>query len=158
VWGFSGNTATNGLVTFSPSVSDAPISTVISNLVPGIRYYWYLTATNQLGVASTFDTPFVSAPPFPPGDTDGNGVVDQSEFNAAFSNYLFNSEALLMTNVSGLGSNQVTFQLSNLPPIMVQSSTDLESWSVVGPAMMRYHFGDTNAPGAPQIYYRLRFP
>jgi hypothetical protein len=159
VWGLNfSNSATVGQIAFSPGVSTVPISAVVSNLIPGIRYYWWLSVSNQLGVSTSFDQIFSSPPIYPVGDTDGDGVVNQTEFNTVYSNYLFNSHGFLMTNVAGLGSNQVSFELTNIPGLTVESSTDLVNWYSIGPTRPGYHFADTNAPGAPQLFYRLRYP
>ncbi len=65
-----------------------------------------------------------------------------------------------MTNVAGLGGRSVTFALTNdlTGAFSVESSTDLLNWSLLGPAVPRYEYWDTNAPAGPQRYYRLRWP
>jgi hypothetical protein len=159
-WGLTLNNSTNpaGWTSFSAGTDDQSTSVTISNLVPGVPYHWQLIASNQLGIVTSSDQIFSSPPIYPTGDTDGDGVVSPAEFNAVYSNYLANAQGLLMTNVSGLGSDEVSFELSNLPPITVESSTDLVNWSALGPATPGYHFSDTNEPGAPQRFYRLRYP
>lgn len=68
--------------------------------------------------------------------------------------------SLRMTNVAGLGGRSVTFALTNdlTGAFSVESSTDLLNWSLLGPAVPRYEYWDTNAPAGPQRYYRLRWP
>jgi hypothetical protein len=65
---------------------------------------------------------------------------------------------LAMTNVTGLGSTNVTFSLSNsiAGALNVEYSTNLIDWFFLGPATPRYLFADTNTPAEPQRYYRLR--
>ena len=65
-----------------------------------------------------------------------------------------------MTNVAGLGGTNVTFALTNSTAgaFNVQYSTDLVNWYLLGPAMPRYLFTDTNAPAGPERFYRLQLP
>jgi len=91
---------------------------------------------------------------------NGNGIVNQAEWNLVYSNYLSNSPFLLMTNVAGLGGTNVTFQLTNSTAgnYTVQYSTNLSTWFNLGPAAPQYIFADTNAPGQNQRFYRLIWP
>ncbi len=113
-----------------------------------------------------------------PGDTNGDGIVDQNELAAVLSHLNGNgmvtqseldlvlsdffpfSPFLTITNVAGLGGSNVTFALTNsvAGSFSVQYSTNLTDWFDLGPATPRYEFTDTNAPGIPQRYYRLRYP
>jgi hypothetical protein len=90
---------------------------------------------------------------------NGNGIVNQSELDLVLSHYFPNSPFLLLTNVVGLGGTNVTFGLSNSTAgaFSVQYSTDLVNWQFLGPATPQYLFTDTNAAG-PQRFYRLRWP
>jgi hypothetical protein len=94
------------------------------------------------------------------GDRNGDGIVDQAEFDAVYANYLPTSPWLAMTNVTGLGESNVTFALSNsvAGTYSVEASTNLLDWQFLGPAIPRFHFTDTNAPAAAQRSYRLRYP
>ena len=69
------------------------------------------------------------------------------------------SPSLAITNVTGLGGTNVTFALSNsvADAYSVEVSTDLMNWQLLGPATPRFLFTGTNAPAAPQRYYRLRY-
>ena len=112
-----------------------------------------------------------------PGDLSGDGTVSLEELNAVLGNYnggivdqaalddvlaLYwpDSPWLNMTNVAALGTEQVTFALTNSTAgaYSVESSTNLVDWSYLGPAIPRYEFIDTNAPAAPQRFYRLMWP
>jgi hypothetical protein len=124
------------------------------------------------GIVSVTATNFVT------GDTNGNGILDESEFaallatlngngivteselNLVLSNYFAYSPWLYMTNVAGLGGTDVTFSLTNslAGAFSVQSTTNLMDWEYLGPAIPRYLFTDTNAPANPQRFYRLRWP
>jgi hypothetical protein len=95
-----------------------------------------------------------------PGDSDGDGMVSQSELDAVLANYWPYTPWLQMTNVAGLGGTNVAFTLNNSTAgaFSVEYSTNLSNWIYLGPATPRYLFTDTNAPVAPQRYYRLRWP
>jgi hypothetical protein len=101
-----------------------------------------------------------SLPPQILGDFNGDGRVDQNELNTVLSNYFPNSPFFQMTNVAGLGGTNVTFALTNslAGAFGVECTTNLLDWFFLGPATPRYEFTDTNAPAAPQRYYRLRWP
>jgi hypothetical protein len=91
---------------------------------------------------------------------NGNGTVNQAQLNLVLASYYTNSPFLALTNVAGLGGTNVTFALSNSPAgaYSVQYSTNLVNWFYLGPATPRYLFIDTNAPAAPQRFYRLSYP
>jgi hypothetical protein len=95
-----------------------------------------------------------------PGDLNGDGIVSPGEFYTVYSNYVQNSPWLDMTNVAGLGGTNVTFELTNSPVgnYSVQYSTNLTNWILLGPAVPRFLFTDTNALANPQRYYRLVYP
>jgi len=94
------------------------------------------------------------------GDANGDGFVDESEYNVVLGNYLATSPWLLMTNVAGLGGTNVSFALSNslAGAFTVEYTTNLADWHELGPAAPQYLFTDTNAPAVPQRSYRLRWP
>ena len=133
-------------------------------LSPGLTFHWAVVATNGYdslpGTNFSPDQVFTVPAAYSQGDANGDGIVDQSELDAVYSNYLPNSPWLLMTNVSGLGQTNVTFALSNSLSggYTVEVSTNLTNWQLLGPATPRYLFTDTNAPASPQRYYRLRYP
>ena len=126
----------------------------------GFTYHWNARAANSLFSASTPDQTFHLAPPGLPGDTNGDGVVSQSELDAVYASYLPTSPWLALTNVAGLGGTNVTFALEGSPlgAYTVEYSTNLADWLPLGPATPRYGFTDTNAPALPQRHYRLRYP
>jgi hypothetical protein len=158
--GYGAVSSTNilpGLFTPQTTTIDVPLS-------PGFTFHWRVAATNGMGSipGSAFSADQVFALPsaFLLGDANGDGIVDQSELDAVYANYLPNSPWLLMTNVAGLGESNVTFALSNslLGAYSVEVSTNLTDWQFLGPAIPRYLFTDPNSPAAPQRYYRLRYP
>ncbi|HWD92130.1 MAG TPA: LamG-like jellyroll fold domain-containing protein [Verrucomicrobiae bacterium] len=158
--GYGAVSSTNilpGLFTPQTTTFDVPLSA-------DFAFHWSVFATNGMdsipGSVFTPDQLFVVPAAFPLGDANGDGIVDQSELNAVYSNYLPNSPWLLMTNIAGLGQTNVSFALSNSPlgAYSVEVSTNLTDWQLLGPATPRYLFTDTNAPAAPQRYYRLHYP
>ena len=80
--------------------------------------------------------------------------------DAALANYWPYSPWLYRTNVVGLGGTNVTFALTNSTAgaFSVEYRTNLVDWQLLGPAMPRCLFTDTNAPAVPQRSYRLRWP
>jgi alpha-tubulin suppressor-like RCC1 family protein len=153
-----------GSTNLLPGVFTPQTITLDVPLSPGFTYHWSVLATNGMdsipGNAFLPDQVFTVPAAFLPGDANGDGIVDQSELDAVYGNYLPNSPWLLMTNVTGLGETNVTFALSNsiFGGYSVEVSTNLADWQLLGPATPRYLFSDTNAPAAPQRYYRLRYP
>jgi hypothetical protein len=133
----------------------------LRNLPPGRTYYWSVQAIDggysggAWAPEASFITPLPTA-----GDLNGDGVVSAAEFNQVLSNYLATSPYLKMTNTIGLGSNTVTFALTNnfAGSFTVEYSTNLTNWQVLGPATPQYFFLDPNASTNPQRFYRLRFP
>jgi hypothetical protein len=160
----------------------------LNNYVLGTTYYWSVQAVDGGFGGSPFapDSSFkllpVAVPPastrIVPGDLNGDGIVDQSEFAAVLtnlngngivsqaeldmvlSNYWPYSPWLYMTNVAGLGGTTVTFALTNsiAGAFGVEYTTNFMDWFFLGPATPRYLFTDTNAPTQPQRHYRLRWP
>jgi hypothetical protein len=158
--GYGAVSSTNilpGLFTPQTTAIDVPLS-------PGFNFHWRVAATNGIdsipGSAFSPDQLFAIPAAFLLGDANGDGIVDQSELDAVYANYLPNSPWLLMTNVVGLGETNVTFALSNslLGGYSVEVSTNLMDWQFLGPATPRYLFSDPNSTSAPQRYYRLRYP
>jgi hypothetical protein len=137
------------------------VSATISNLVESRTYHYRAVASNSLGLSYGADRSFSTTPIQPiPGDLNGDGIVDQSELNIVRSNYFLTSPWLQMTNTAGLGGTNVTFALSDAVnrAFSVEYSIDLSTWQLLGPALPRYEFTDTNAPAIPRRYYRLRWP
>lgn len=143
-----------------------------NRLVPvqfGVTHYWSVQTVDNGFAASAFapEQSFtmnsVLTPPggVPvPGDSDGDGIVSESELNAVLASYFPTSPWLHLTNVAGLGGTNVTFALTNsfAGAFSVEYTTNLADWLPLGPATPRYEFTDTNAPTAPQRSYRLRWP
>lgn len=94
------------------------------------------------------------------GDLNNDGLVTQSELNAALTNYWANNPWLCLTNLAGLGGTNVSFDLTNgiEGAYSVLYSTDLTNWYGLGTANPRYSFSDSNAPAIPQRFYRLSWP
>ena len=153
----SGTNILPGLFTPQATTIDVPLS-------PGFTFHWEVAATNGLDSipGSAFSPDQLVAVPtaFLLGDANGDGIVDQSELNTVYSNYLPTSPWLLMTNLSGLGQTNVGFALSNsiLSSYSVEISTNLVDWQYLGPATPRYLFTDTNAPAVARRFYRLSYP
>jgi hypothetical protein len=161
VWIQFGVDASYGDVTAAAAIGNGSgnvaTNLTLSGLAPGLTWHYRLAAGGASGTVYGADqTVSVSVP----GDFNGDGVVSAAEFNAVYSSYLANNPWLYLTNVAGLGTSNVTFSLSNSIAgiYSVQSSTDLLNWYYLGPALPRYLFTDTNAPAAPQRYYRLTYP
>jgi hypothetical protein len=148
---------------FVPAI-DTPIQptnlTVVLGLNSGFTYHWWAVAANSVGTNATPDQTFHLTAPGLPGDTNGDGMVSQSELDAVYASYLPTSPWLALTNVAGLGGTNVTFALEGSPlgAYTVEYSTNLADWFPLGPATPRYGFTDTNAPALPQRHYRLRYP
>ena len=93
-------------------------------------------------------------------DTNNDGVIDQGELDAVLARYWPTSPWLYLTNVAGLGGENVTFVLTNSTAgaFSVWMSTNLADWDYLGPATPRHEFFDTNAPATPRRFYRLSWP
>jgi hypothetical protein len=164
-----------GLTTSYAALTTAPmlpanfnptnVSVIVSNFSSGATYHWRATARNTTFSTTSPDQSFsLGAPSGPPtglpGDINGDGIVSQSELDEVITHYRPTSPWLDMTNAAGLGGTNVTFALNSptAGAYVVEASTNLTDWEVVGPATPRYEFSDTNAPGVPQRFYRLRLP
>jgi alpha-tubulin suppressor-like RCC1 family protein len=165
-------------VNLPASYAASNLTASLDGVIPGVTYHWNVYASNALGVAYVPDQTFSVPPIFAPGDVNGDGVVDQAEFsgvladlngngiitqdqlNMVLSNYFPHSPWLYITNAAGLGSENVTFALTNSTAgaFSVWMTTNLADWEYLGPAIPRYGFFDTNAPAIPQRFYRLSWP
>ena len=113
-------------------------------------------ATVLNGLDKTVYVPFRNLP----GDTDRDGTISDNEVQGVLSNYFPSTPWLQMTNTAGLGTTNISFGLSNAltATYNVEVSTNLVDWTLLGPALPRYDFLDTNAVDNVQRYYRLRLP
>lgn len=96
-----------------------------------------------------------------PGDTNGDGIVDQTELNAVLANYWANSQWIYMTNPATLGGGNFQFALTNAGAwnFTVLVTTNFVDWTnLPGPAFPVYQFHDPEAVTMPQRYYRLQWP
>ncbi len=94
----------------------------------------------------------------PPGDANGDGVINDNELNGALAAYFANS-GLLMTNATKLNDGFFEFGLTNLAGwnLNVEVSSDLVIWTnLPTSALPVYQFLDAAATNAPNRYYRLR--
>jgi hypothetical protein len=151
----------------------------------GASYYWSVQAVDTSFAGSPFAAEHsfkltaaltaVSGSNSVPGDSDGDGVISQSElaavlanldprgavdtsnFDLMLANYLPNSPWRYPSNLTGLGQTNLTFEIPDPITFTVQYSTNLINWNSLGTATPRYLFTDTNAP-ASQRYYRLKYP
>ena len=132
----------------------------LAGLQAGTQYHFRVVTSNGNGTTYGPDQTFYLDPTVTLGDTNADGVIDQSELDAVLAGYWPTSPWLYMTNAAGLGKTNVTFALTNSTAgaYSVLRSTNLASWEYLGPATPRYEFTDTNAPTTSQRYYRLRWP
>lgn len=93
------------------------------------------------------------------GDLDGNGVVDQAEFDAVARSYWGHTSRPCMTDVviDGEGLFQLTLTNAAAWNFSMEVSTNLADWDYLSPAWPRLQFSDPHA-NQPQRYYRLRWP
>jgi len=151
----------------------------------GATYYWSVQAvdTSFAGSAFSAEQHFTMgvglAPPggiLVAGDTNGDAVVDLNELDGVLANYnqgavdqsalnevlarYWQSNRFRITNAAGLGSPRVAFALDNsgIGPLTTEYSTNLVNWTVLGPAQPTFQVTDTNKPGQPRRFYRLRWP
>jgi hypothetical protein len=147
--------------------------TATFNYTVGQAYYWSVQAVDNAFAGSPFAaeanfkilSPVASvvqagATNQPSGDTNGDGLVSETELNSVLAEYFANSPWLRITNPAGLGGTNVTFSLTNsfAGAFSVEYSTNLVDWFLLGPATPRYLFIDSNVPAVPQRFYRLRWP
>ena len=179
--------ASNGLrrvPQFGNKQQSRSVPLIISNDQP---IYWSVQAVDTAFAGSSFaseanfrlNSSFISPAAGPtPGDTNGDGIVNHSEFvavlaklngngsvsqadlDSVLANYWPNSPWLLMTNTAGLGKTNVQFALPYPTGwnFTVEVSTNLTGWTPLGSASPLYQFGDFAATNLPQRYYRLRYP
>lgn len=145
-------------ITIGSGAGDTAIEVPLG-IPDGVTYFYRIMATNAAGVAYGANRS-VSGQAITPGDTNGDGLVNQAELDAVYARYATNSPFLLLTNVAGLGGTNVSFALQGSPAgaYTVEYSTNLVNWLPLGSATPRYGFTDTNAPASPQRHYRLRYP
>lgn len=128
----------------------------------GPVYYWSVQAVDSAFAGSSFaaEQQFGG---FPLGDSNGDGVVDQAEFNSVLSNYWLTSPPDMESVVSP-NSAVFQFSLGNLESLNFQvlATTNvalpLEDWENIGPAALRYQFSDPDATNFPQRFYQLVWP
>ena len=150
--------ASNALVL--PAVyTSSNLTSLVPALSRSVIYHWRAVGSNAVGVTFGPDQTVFAPGLTLAGDLNGNGFVSQSDLNAVLSNY-FGTNALYMTNVTGLGHSNVTFQLTNSLEggFSVQVSTNLIDWQPLDTAIPVFEFTDTNAPAGPTRYYRLSWP
>lgn len=140
---------------------DRVLEASVDGLVAGHTYHYRLMASNELGIVYGTDrTLTVPGAQGAGGDQNGDGLIDAAELRVVLAAYWGAKPWLELTNIVGLGQEQVTFELPGLmsSPFVVEASTDLTRWEAVGIAQPRFEITDTNAPSLPQRYYRLQMP
>jgi len=147
-------------VTLPATNANCPISTTLPAVVPGVVYHYEVVVSNSFGEVTSPDQTFYSPSIYPAGETNADGVVNQSELNAVLANYWPNSPWVTMTNVAGMGTINVQFALTNANnwDFSVLVSTNLTDWQYLGPATPMYQFTDPQATNRPTRYYRLQWP
>ncbi|HMJ64858.1 MAG TPA: hypothetical protein VK615_05875, partial [Candidatus Binatia bacterium] len=139
---------------------DLALNALSGSVAPGLNYHYRIVLTNAAGRVFGADRLLRLPSLHPPGDTDGDNIISQTELDTVLANYWPHTPWLQMTNAAGRGSSDVTFALSNnstAGAFSVEYTTDLANWFPLGPATPRYLFTDTNAPASPRRYYRLRY-
>jgi hypothetical protein len=133
-------------------------------------YYWSVQAVDGAFAGSPFATESafkllpvlvpVAASNTVPSDTNGDGIVDQSELDATLANYWLNSPWLQMTNPMKLPDGFFQFALTNASAwnFSVEVTTNLVDWEFLGTAFPVYQFPDPLSTNVPQRHYRLRWP
>lgn len=159
-----------------PGTNSLQASEITLPLAADRAYHWRVAGRSVVG--SRVLGPDATLPLGIPGDTNGDGVVDNIEvlrvldgvggngvineslLDQILARYWASSPWLLMTNVAGLGGTNVVFTLEGAKAgsFTVESSPDLQNWTPIGKAVPLYQFTDTNAPTLPAQSYRLRFP
>ena len=101
-----------------------------------------------------------TTPSFTHGDSDGDGMVDQGEFDAVAQNYWGPTSRPYMTNVATDGQGLFQLMLTNTAAwnFSVEVSTNLVDWDFLGPAWPYLEFDDFKATNASPRFYRLRWP
>lgn len=130
----------------------------IPGLVPGGTYHFRAAASNELGVVHGQDLSLTIPDTRVLGDGNGDGLVSGAELARVFANYQSAPLWLQIVQPAGLGETNVTFSLGGEfgSPFIVESSTDLATWTALGVAIPRYEFLDTNSPGPVARFYRLK--
>jgi hypothetical protein len=144
----------------TPSVlSGSPSLTTTATTGSGPGSYTITVAAGTLSAANysfSFVNGTLTVNSLVPGDTNGNGIVDQAELNAVLAHYWASSPPYI-SNIAIAGKTNFTFTITNFT-FTVQFTTNLANpnWQNLGQA--RFQFTDTNAVIGQQRYYRLVTP
>ena len=97
------------------------------------------------------------------GDLNNDGIVSQAELNAVLTNYWPYSPWLSMTNFGEQCGGKFQFALTNASAwnfsVLFATNLPTTNWNQLGVAYPIYQFSDPAATnGAPQRFYRLRWP
>ena len=135
----------------------------------GQTYYWSVQAVDTAFRASqfadeqhfTFGLVLVPTNGVPvPGDTNGDGAVDQNEFEAVVKKY-FQQHPPAIEGVAGPTGTLFNFGLPNLSALnfsvigATNVTAPLNQWEPVGPATLFYQFTDPAATNYPARFYQL---
>jgi len=127
----------NGNATYAPASSNVTFTVMFTNSVrPAL-----VVANGKITAASLSQA--LGSP---------SNIVDQQGLNSVLAHYWLQSPPWI-TNATFPGGTNFCFNITNFA-FTVQSSTNLTSWQNFG-GHARVVFDDTNAPGAPNRYYRL---
>jgi hypothetical protein len=97
------------------------------------------------------------------GDLNNDGIVSQAELDIVLTNYWPYSPWLSMTNFGQQCGGEFQFALTNATgwdfSVLVSTNLSTTNWDFLGTAFPVYQFTDPAATnGAPQRFYRLRWP
>jgi hypothetical protein len=147
------NGETSSVLNGSPSLTTTATINSPAGSYPIIAAQGTLSAANY---SFSFVNGTLTVNSLVPGDTDGNGIVDQAELNAVLAHYWASSPPYI-ANTASSGKTNFTFTITNFT-FTVQFITNLANpnWQNLGQA--RFQFTDPNAVIGQQRYYRLVTP
>lgn len=162
-----------GATAVDPGAGSLPVIATSSVNVnfPGVYDIVY-RATDASGNSGTNSrTVLVTLPPAVAGDTNGDGVVDDSEAAGVIQNLNASTLAVAIqkywltttnriTSFSSVGPGLFQFGLTNTVGLnfTVMVSTNLVDWEELPDASSQFLFSDSAATNAPTRFYRLRWP
>jgi hypothetical protein len=140
-------------------LSGSPSLTTTATTGSGPGSYTITVAAGTLSAANysfSFVNGTLTVNSLVPGDTNGDGIVDQAELNAVLAHYWASSPPYI-SNIAIVGKTNFTYTITNFT-FTVQFTTNVANpnWQDLGQA--RFQFTDPNAVIGQQRYYRLVAP